>query len=83
LDTEDDAETIISTLEFISGKRRAGITGYTAGWSQASLDGALKERGQSPNRATGFYYYNSEFHVDGNNDTNNYPACSRGVLVTP
>jgi len=82
LDTEDDAETIISTLEFISGKRRAGITGYTAGWSQASLSDALKQRGRFPNGAAGFDYDDDEFHILGSNNIG-CPGCSRGVLVTP
>ena len=78
LDTIDDPETILQTLEFISGKSRADIRFWTAGWSGSSQQDVLKKRAEHPERAAGFGYNGSQFRVGGRS-INGDPGCSRGV----
>ena len=73
LDTEDDAETIMQTLEFISGKTRDKIKV----WAPPLKKNNDYTRKQHPERAAGFYYCNVVFRVDG--DFISYVGCSRGV----
>ena len=58
--TEDDSETIIQTLEFISGKNRNKIKVWTA-----ATDGSFT-RQSNPERASGLDYNDGCFHVGGN-----------------
>jgi len=75
-DTSDDAETIIKTLEFISGKNRNAIKVWTAATSGDYT------RSNHPERAAGFYY-SGGFHVSGNYLIIGYQGRSRGVKVSP
>lgn len=74
-DTEDDGETMLQTLEFVSGKNRANIVGWTAA---VSNNDSSYTRTSHPERAAGFSYYHDRFRVIGNIISNN-PGCSRGV----
>jgi hypothetical protein len=69
--TTDTAENIIGTLEFISRKPRNQIKVWTAG---------TETRSSHPDRAAGFDYYDSEFHVLGSYYILNQGR-SRGVLI--
>jgi len=72
-DTEDDSETIIQTLEFISGKSRDAIKVWTA-----AVEGSYT-RSQHPSRAAGFGYNGDYFHVGGDDGLVNQGR-SRGVF---
>src|SRR3989344_5944767 len=74
LDTEDDAETIMQTLEFISGKTRDKIKV----WTPPLESNNYYTRKQHPARAAGFGCSGGYFHVDGYNDIDGR-GCSRGV----
>ena len=73
-DTQDDGEAILQNLEFVSGKRRDDIVGWTANTSTSNTQ---YTRASHPERAAGFGY-GIRFHVDGD-DIGDYPGCSRGV----
>ncbi|MDP3640183.1 MAG: hypothetical protein Q8R53_03200 [Nanoarchaeota archaeon] len=74
-DTKDDGETIMQTLEFISGKHRKDIVGWTAA---VSTSDSSYTRATHPERAAGFDCGDDRFHVDGS-DVSLSPGCSRGV----
>ncbi|MBI2666875.1 hypothetical protein HYX13_04645 [Candidatus Woesearchaeota archaeon] len=74
-DTEDDAETIMQTLEFISDKKRDEIKV----WTPPLKSGKYVTRKQHPNRAAGFNYVNDYFHVYGSGISG--AGRSRGVAV--
>lgn len=76
LDTEDDAETIIKTFEFISGKRGSDMGVWTA-----LTDGRSKyyTRKEKPERVAGFVISVGQFRVGGSFDGG--PGCSRGVRL--
>ena len=72
--TEDDGETIIQTLEFISGKNRDEIKVWTA-----AIDGQFT-RQSNDGRASGLNSSNGCFHVLGY-DSLDFAGRSRGVVV--
>ncbi len=72
LDTNDNGERIMQTIEFISGKNRNKIVIWTADSG---------DRGSIPNRVAGFYYYFGLFHVFGG--LIDFSGRSRGVLDSP
>ena len=72
-DTQDDAETIIQTLEFISNKKRKDIKIWTA---------EENDRGSYPQRAAGLYYGGGDFRVYGYDCMGDH-GCSRGVFINP
>ena len=72
LDTKDDKEALVSTLEFVSSKKRGNIKIWTA-----AVSGDYT-RQSHPERAAGFSSIVGGFHVGG--DCNLYlTGCSRGV----
>ncbi len=73
LGTADPSETIVNTLEYVSGKARNEIKVWTADTSN---------RGSDSERAAGFICSSSEFHVDGDNYILDLGR-SRGVKVSP
>jgi hypothetical protein len=66
--TEDDAETIMQTMEFISKKKRNAIKVWTADSS---------DRSNVPERAAFLSYFNVVFRIGGNGNLN-YDGRSRG-----
>jgi hypothetical protein len=73
-DTVDPAETIISTLEFVSDKKRAEIKVWTPPLQEGT---SYTTRKASLERAAGFNCYGGGFHVDGDYIGNT--GRSRGV----
>ncbi len=78
-DTEDDAETILRTLEFVSGKRGTDLVGWTANTTTSDTQ---YTRVSHPERASGFAYDDGEFRVGGCSSLN-YAGRSRGVRCEP
>lgn len=75
-DTEDNEETIMETLEFVSGKQRSEIKIWTPPLAEGK---GYYTRKQHPNRAAGFSYGDDYFLVGG--DYFNFRGRSRGVAV--
>ena len=76
LDTEDDAETIIRTLEFISGKGRSDICCWTA----PTKSGKYFTRTKHPERAAWFGCISNNLYLYGNRNLN-YNNAARGVRL--
>ena len=74
-DTQDDGEEILQNVEFVSGKRRDDIVGWTANTSTSDTQ---YTRASHPKRAVGFDCGADQFHVLGDNIYGS-PGCSRGV----
>ena len=74
-DTQDDGEEILQNLEFVSGKERDKIVGWTANTSTSDTQ---YTRASHPERAAGFDYGADRFRVSGSLIDGN-PGCSRGV----
>ncbi len=73
-DTNDPAETLIQTLEFVSDKKRAEIKVWTPPIQKGTSYTTRKARLE---KAAGFYYGVGGFRVAGNGL--DYTGCSRGV----
>ncbi|MEK6969597.1 MAG: hypothetical protein AABW48_04170 [Nanoarchaeota archaeon] len=76
-DTEDDAKTILQTLEFVSGKRGDSLVSWTA---NTTTKDTQYTRASHPQRAAGFEIYGNQFRVVGSNFKNDL-GCSRGVRL--
>ena len=78
-DTEDKAETILQTLEFVSGKHGDSLVGWTA---NTNADDTQYTRTSHPERAAGFGFGYDLFHVGGDGISSG-PGCSRRVRCEP
>ena len=74
-DTQDGGEAIMQTMEFVSGKTRSNIVGWTAA---VSTSDSSYTRATYPERAAGFDYFYGQFLVYGS-VINLNPGFSRGV----
>ncbi len=76
-DTQDDGDIIMQTIEFVSGKNRNSIVGWT---TNINTSDTQYTRASRPERAAGFFYDHDLFLVYGSL-INYFPGCSRGVRV--
>lgn len=79
LDTQDDGETIIQSMEFVSGKTRANIFVWTANTTPSNT---AITRSSRPERAAWFGCDGDDLNLLGN-DYLNGDSAARGVRLAP